>query len=509
MTKILYLPLDERPCNWDFPREMFSTGNIEILAIPDSLKGYKKRGSDVKKVNQFVLENAKQAKGLVISLDMLIYGGLIPSRLHYDTKETLIERLEILKSLKQANPDLVVYGYATIMRCPTYNSNDEEHDYYQTYGRNIFDYGVYDHKQKLGIISQEELIALQNLNIPQAYLDDFVNRRVINREVNLAIIDYVKAGIIDFLVIPQDDSGPYGFTAVDQEIIRQKVRDENLADKIYLYPGADEVGSVLLARMTNTINNLQPKIYIKYPSPTSHTITPLIEDRYLDITVRYQILASGGIIVSSVTECDAVLYVHASADYPLTSLIPTPPSRGVIVLLNTVEAFEFLEYVHKVLKKPVMIADVAYDNGSHIECFDKLSLKDMVFSLASYAGWNTSSNTIGSAVAFGMSYLNHGLTKHHLDLLVTRYLEDIAFGGYVRQIIWYEKLPNLPEYSYYDTKEHEGFMSELVKTEIIKFVETSMPALVGHYQIERFRLPWKRLYEVDLKAKYSEKGKVK
>ena len=149
-----------------------------------------------------------------------------------------------------------------------------------------------------------------------------------------------------------------------------------------------------------------------------------------------------------------------------------------------------------------MIADVAYDNGSNIEVFDKLSLKDMVFGIASYAGWNTSSNTIGSAVAIGMAYLNYGLTKHHLDILVTRYLEDIAFGGYVREIIWYEMLPNQPEYSYYDTKEHDGYMSELVKAEIIKFVESKMPALRNHYQIESLSLPWKRLYEIDLKAKY-------
>lgn len=502
MNKILYLPLDERPCNWTFPKELFSTSEVEITAIPENLKGYKKRGSDVNLVRKFVKENAKKANGLVISLDMLIYGGLIPSRLHYETKETLLERLTVLEEIKREMPELKIFGYATIMRCPTYNSSDEEHDYYQYYGRNIFDYGVYTHKQSLGIIGEAELKALNELNIPQAYLDDFVNRRIVNREVNLAIIDFVKRGIIDFLVIPQDDSGPYGFTASDQEIIRKKVKSENLTDKIYLYPGADEVGSVLIARMTNEIRGLKPKIYIKYPGPTCGTITPLIEDRYLDITVRYQILASGGLIVTSVAECDAILYVHASADIPLTSLIPTPPSRGVTVLINSVEAFEFLEYAYKVLKKPVMIADVTYDNGSNLEVFDKLSLKDMVFDVASYAGWNTSSNTIGSAVAIGMAYLNYGRTKHHLDILVTRYLEDIAFGGYVREIVWYEMLPNLPEYSYYDTKDHQGFMSELVKTEIIKFVENNMPTLKKHYEIEKLSLPWKRLYEIDLKVKY-------
>lgn len=502
MAKILYLPLDERPCNWSFPRDLFNNGGIEIIPLPEELKGYKKNGADVTKIIDFVRQNYKEVDGLVISLDMLIYGGLIPSRLHYKATSELISRLSVLEEIKNLFPRLIIYGYSTIMRCPTYNSNDEEHDYYATYGRNIFDYGVYTHKASLGIINEVEKNSLASLNIPKEYLDDFTSRRKINCDVNLKILDYVKSNIIDFLVIPQDDSGPYGFTAIDQEIIRKKVQEENLSDNVYLYPGADEVGSVLLARMTNRINNLNPKIYIKYPGPSCATITPLIEDRFLDITVRYQILAANGIVVTSVMECDAVLYVHASADYPLTSLIPIPPSRGVTVLLNSVEAFEFLEYVNKILKKPVMIADVAYDNGSHIECFKKLSLKNMVFDLAAYAGWNTSSNTIGSAIAMGMSYLNFGKTSHHLDLLVSRYLEDIAFGGYVREIIWYEKLPNLPDYSYYDTHEAEGFMSELVKQEMINFIEKLMPALKNHYEIKKLRLPWKRLYEIELDSIY-------
>ncbi|HPX20370.1 MAG TPA: DUF4127 family protein, partial [Bacilli bacterium] len=106
MKKILYLPLDERPCNWTFPKELFSTSEVEITAIPENLKGYKKRGSDVNLVRKFVKENAKKANGLVISLDMLIYGGLIPSRLHYETKETLLERLTVLEEIKREMPEL-------------------------------------------------------------------------------------------------------------------------------------------------------------------------------------------------------------------------------------------------------------------------------------------------------------------------------------------------------------------------------------------------------------------
>ena len=142
MTKILYLPLDERPCNWIFPRELFNNQEIEILRLPDQFRGYKKNGADVFGVLEFVRDNYMGVDGLVISLDMLIYGGLIPSRLHYLETLELIKRLSILEEMKKQFPNLIIYGYSTIMRCPSYNSTDEEHEYYGRYGRNIYDYGV-------------------------------------------------------------------------------------------------------------------------------------------------------------------------------------------------------------------------------------------------------------------------------------------------------------------------------------------------------------------------------
>lgn len=506
MSKILYLPLDERPCNSVFPPKIFDSEDFRIISLPEKLKGYKKKGADIKEIARFVKESCKGADGAVLSLDMLIYGGLIPSRLHYQTDKCLCKQLSLLEKIKTDNPGMIIYGYSTIMRCPSYSSSDEEHEYYATYGRSIYLYGIYRHKEQLGLLTEDELNELKKLDIPPSYLDDFTKRRKINLQVNLKVIDYLKKGLIDYLVIPQDDSGEYGFTALDQDAIRKKVEAENLGDRILLYPGADEVGSVLLARMFNHFKNgsKKPRIYIKYPTPAAAFMVPSIEDRYLDITVRYQVMASGGLVVESASESDAILFVNGSADRQLSCLTPEPKTRGLTVLRNMVEAFEFLEYAHNIMHKPIMIADVAYGNGSDLECFQKLEAKKMVFDVASYAGWNTSSNTIGSAIAMGMAYLVNGKTKTHLDNLVTRYLEDIAFGGFVRELIWYERLHQYPEYGYYDTKEHEGFISNMVKDEVIRFVSANMASLEGHYAINCLRLPWKRLYEIDLDAEYKE-----
>ena len=38
-------------------------------------------------------------------------------------------------------------------------------------------------------------------------------------------IDLVRDGILDFMIVPQDDSSPYGLTAKDQQAVRSYITD--------------------------------------------------------------------------------------------------------------------------------------------------------------------------------------------------------------------------------------------------------------------------------------------
>lgn len=134
MNKVVYLPLDERPCNYKFP-SLFLTNDLEIVNPPIEILGNKKIPGDVNKIANWLKKEASDAKYLVVSLDMLIYGGIVPSRLHHDSYDTLIERLEVIKEIKKINPQLIIYAFELIMRCPQYSSGDEEPLYYEDYGK--------------------------------------------------------------------------------------------------------------------------------------------------------------------------------------------------------------------------------------------------------------------------------------------------------------------------------------------------------------------------------------
>ena len=505
MKKILYLPLYERPCNYDFPFKIFNKSDFQVERLQKSNFGFKKTPADIDMICEWLLEKSIDAYGLVISIDMLVYGGLVQGRIHDFSLDNLKKRLDILKQIKRNNPKIIIYAFQLIMRCPSYSSSDAEPDYYEDFGKEIYRFGYLKHKIAMNLASPDEINEFSNICIPKVYISDFIKRREINREINLASLDLVSSEVIDFLVIPQDDSSEYGFTSIDQEIIIQEISNMDLMTKVYLYPGADEVGMILIARMNNFFLGKRPKFYIKYPSITSGQIIPNIEDRYLDSTVKYQIIASYGLVATSLDDADAVLLVNAPADLMLSSLSNNKEGRGMIANRNIVEAIEFVEYAWKHMRKPIVIADVTYGNGSTIEIYNYIKLKNMIFDLAGYAGWNTASNSIGSAIAQGVSYLNYGKTLEHMNFLILRYIEDIAYGGYIRQYIRDNVLKNYPNCSIYDIKPNKAELTIIILHELNKFITERMSDIKQNWLLKEVWLPWNRLYEVGIKIECIDK----
>ena len=78
MKNIILLPLDERPCNFDFPSKIFNGEKYTIIR-PEHL-GQKKTPASYEFIRDFLLANIEKADAAVISIDTLLYGGLIPSR---------------------------------------------------------------------------------------------------------------------------------------------------------------------------------------------------------------------------------------------------------------------------------------------------------------------------------------------------------------------------------------------------------------------------------------------
>jgi hypothetical protein len=494
--KVVLLPLDERPCNYIFPYRLFAHEDIDIVR-PEHL-GNKKQPADVNEVAEFLRQECKDADGLVLSIDMMIYGGLVPSRIHYLEVEKLKELATLLKTLKKENPKLLIYAFQVIMRCPDYSSDDEEPDYYETYGKMIHEAGEVIHKSRLGICDGEELKNILS-QIDCDKLNDYVSRRECNRELNYTMIDYVKQGWIDSLVIPQDDSAAYGYAAIDQEAVRAKIAEEGLMDRILMYPGADEVGMTLVSRMVNKLNRKKPKVYIKYASEASKAVIPIYEGNSLETTIRYQILSAGCQRTEAYENADIILAITAPSDKIVESIEQPCMSKGYCVERNIPEMIDFLkERVEE--DKIVVIADNAYGNGGELQFIQLLNQNHLLDKVAGYAGWNTSANTLGTAIAEGVDYYHYGNTAGHKNFMMERYIEDGGYCSVVRKNI--AKELHHYEMNYFDIKEKEGFISKKVKEELQLFMECYLSSINDNISLTKVWMPWSRMFEVGIEASY-------
>jgi len=508
MKKVLLIPLDERPCNYDFPQLLASGTEYELVVPPREILGKKKLCGNVDAIWSWLLENAADCDDAVISIDTLLYSGIVPSRLHYESAETLISKLEKLREVRNVNPSINIYAFNLIMRNPTYSSDDEEPDYYGLWGAEIHRWGAITHRKELDIATDDELKELAGITkrLPKKHLKDYLNRRAVNIEVNKKVVELAAEGLFKFVLFPQDDASPYGLTAKDQQLIREKIRLFNVYLKVYMYPDADAAVNTLLARAINIRENRRPLVFVKFASNVGGAVIPDYEDRLVGETIKYHILAAGGLVASSVSEADIVLMVNIPSGgmqdrwTEIDSGTDLPSTLEYDANRTLIELIEYADYAVSILNKSVVFADIAYCNGGDHLLFRLLRQKGLLWKIAGYAGWNTSSNSLGTCLPMGMIYNIYGCTKAHIDFLALRYLEDIGFSCYVRRDVILEELPQMEGLDSQNIDGPRGKVAKIVHTRLQKFADESLNEKSKKVEIKSCYMPWSRMFEVGMEV---------
>lgn len=508
MQKIVFLPLDERPCNYDYPDYIGRISGLTLSMPPMSLLGRFKKEADPDALWLWLKENIHGASHLVVSMDLLIYGGIVPSRLHHLSDSVCRERIGHLRELKETCPDLAIYAFQLITRAPARDGSGEEPDYYEDYGYRIFRYGVIRDKDRLGAAGPKELKEFQEIKeqVPKEYLEDFLKRREVNYQNHLYTMKLVEDHVIDYLVIPLDDCREYGYAPAERKQLSALMAEKNLLSKIYMYPGADEMGCTLLARAINSISGLEPQVYVDYSSERGRLQIPSYEDRSIGETVPYHLLAAGCGLAETSAEADFILAVNPPTPFSLRlekELITEE------VLLESERNFPaFLSRLRKYRKRgqDIALADCAIPNGADRALMQFLYEQDMLKELGAYAGWNTSSNTLGTAVAHMVSYygakkLGH-LTKEGQavseEFRFCRYLEDWGYMAVVRRKVT-EALKDMdPEIGFLDLKDKEPAVRERVFESLEQFRKKWLPEVDFSYEVS---LPWNRMFEIRIQRK--------
>lgn len=123
---MIYIPLDERFTTRDaFINLAKVTPNI-VRTPPPSMLPRHKVPADLKALNSWMDDHISQKPdGVILSAEMILYGGLINSRISNDTTEVIQQRLKHVISYKEQNPQMSIYLSTVVMRIPAYNGDFE------------------------------------------------------------------------------------------------------------------------------------------------------------------------------------------------------------------------------------------------------------------------------------------------------------------------------------------------------------------------------------------------
>ena len=262
-----------------------------------------------------------------------------------------------------------------------------------------------------------------------------------------------------------------------------------------MYPSADDTGLILLGRAVARLKGVSPKIFVHFASTKAEGVVPWFEDRAIGETVKYHILAVGGVQVYSLPEADIALCINMGS----CMYHDTDPAyvQAYDIDRNLGEFVRFIGYALG-CGKIVAVGDVAACNGSDLELLRLLGSEGLLLKLHAYAGWNTSSNTIGTAVCQSVLYLLGGDDEGRISFLLHRYYEDAAYMGFVRQDVTARLLPAMG-LDYFHADGEEGKVAAAVREGIVRYMRENFPALAAEVKDVHIRMPWRRMFETEVK----------
>ncbi len=486
------IPLDDRPCNFRFPQQIAAIGNDQIAVPPTELLGRFNLPGRPTALGRW-LERLPEVSAVIVSIDMLAYGGLVASRKPSVSVEEALERLEVLRDFRRQRPDVPIYAFNILMRLAVTMDGDEAvANYY-----NVMRYArLCDEAERFNSDYLREERDKVKSQIPERVLEEYLQARARNHEVNSKMIDWLAEEVFDYLLLTQEDASEFGLHRQEQERLLARVQEFGLADKMSLHPGADEAALTLLARSWNT--NVRFRIH---PSDASDMkrIAPF-EDRPYDGALAQHIAAMRGQIVED-DSADFELFVNAPVGGSQKDESEDARNARSLRLQSFVETL--IEYSNA--GKNVALCDVAFPNGADNVLMAQLEEREALGQLAAYAGWNTAGNTTGTLLAQCAALKRSGCADGEFanrelnrNFLFERLVDDWFYQAQVRSRI--ERAAREQGLTPHNMGEMGALVESQARRELKGFAQLlakrHFNAPIRHSEIT---LPWNRAFEADVR----------
>lgn len=450
---LLFVPLDDRPVTMDMVVDLARAAGVDVRTPDRAVLGDRDRPGEVDRVWAWLDHQvAAGATALIASVEMLCLGGLVASRKSEAEFEDIAPRLRRLYEIASRVP---TYVSAVIPRTPVHPTAEDA---------------------------------------PDAPLQ----HRTRHLQMNTDLIDAASRGTLRYLLIGQDDTSPRSPGRAERESLRAHVEAIG-APNVLLTSGADELNARLLARWLTDLTGVSPGVRILYTYPGNAEQIPLYEATPLIQTVGEHVRSAGCALVDFIPEradTDILLWVHNFKDRQREA-------RDQPETLDRDRVEVILKQVDAAAKrgKAVALADVRYANGADRTVVGRLLDEPRFAGIVAYGGWNTCSNSLGTAIS-------QAVVAHHLratlpeddrayrQVLFLRILDDWGYQSVIRPQLarWVEDHGGSPA----DLGEHES-TAEVLALQGLR--NDALPALQASFRhhptvVHRVTFPWHRLFEV-------------
>ncbi|MGH9767494.1 MAG: DUF4127 family protein [Blastocatellia bacterium] len=425
---IMLVPIDDRPAVGQFAQMVGKIADHRVTAPPREMLGRFTQPGDTTRIQQWLrAQDYSKNDAIVVSVDMLAYGGLVASRRHGVAFDEAKKRLEFFRWFKQKNPRVPIYAFSTIMRvAPTASAETRGiHDKLARWAE------LKDRVPKTNDQSLAAELSQINEELDPKVIEDYLSARKRNLQINLAMLDLVRAGVVNEMILLQDDARAFGLYRQDQAALKDRLKQLGLESRVPIYNGADEGSISLISRAILDKFLYKLRVAVIYSSEKSREVIAPYEDHPLQYTVESQIRAAGGIPVSEYDKSDYTLFVNAPG---------TDAEEFDLFLKKLIKELKAVRYI--------ALADLLFPkphySGADERVIAALKQENLLDRLAGYAAWNTAGNTLGTVIphanmrVFYKTKLNDGVERTsraeaaHLEFLLHRYAGDYLYHDIVR-----------------------------------------------------------------------------
>jgi hypothetical protein len=510
LQQILLVPLDSRPPCTQFVEQLAAIAHISIQLPPQRLLDNYNTPANRQEIRSWLLSKSKISDTMIISVDMLIHGGLLASRLSTGEPDDINQTVELLKQIRKNNPTIKIYAFSIIPRLLIADSDENK-----SYQKDMAKYSI--EKDLLSTFENPlDYNKLQQLEkkIPPNIIQRYSQLYEQNIQLNLILTDIVKQGVLDGLVIGQDDGYPFGLPNMVKTRLENYILHSGISDKVFITRGTDEVALTLLGHIITKNTRYTPKIHVRYShKDAAATVMPFMPHS-VETTVNEKIRIVNGVRTDWPEMADYIMYVHIG-NRRLSSAAYDSMVRELQSLVN--DGYK------------VALVDLSEDYDAAQTLLPRLSNHGIdIAKLASYAGWNTTSNSIGSAVthiailgATPIAHMPplHAISSAHasLEFLFARMIDDWYFQKDVQPIVNNQlKKQGIDPYHLGTAYDRTNILVQKLLTQrsnllyaknlhmkpiTVNTLEGPVTVVISDFSVQS-SLPWTRTFEVKAKPNF-------